>query len=114
MIRVRARVIDSDEAFAPLTRLLDEVSPDGKQAFRLRTLLIHEYRRSVLRDPALPDELMPYDWIGHHARQLCGTLYQRLERPSRQYLMKTVETPAGALPPPVPSYYERFGGLAGA
>lgn len=100
--------------FEPLAGLIRAAAPDGQSAFVLRTLLIHEYRRSVLRDPALPEELMPDDWIGNRARALCGTLYRELERPTRQFLMRTVTTPDGALPPPGPDYYERFGGLAGA
>ena len=41
-------------------------------AFTARILLIHHYRRVVLRDPLLPTELLPADWPGKAARQLCN------------------------------------------
>src|SRR5271169_661423 len=34
--------------------------------FILRTLLIHEYRRLHLRDPLLPQRLLPANWPGFH------------------------------------------------
>lgn len=33
-------------------------------AFTARILLIHHYRRVVLRDPLLPSALLPADWPG--------------------------------------------------
>src|SRR5918912_210393 len=40
------------------------------EAFTARVLLIHQYRRVVLRDPLLPAALLPRDWPGRPARQL--------------------------------------------
>ncbi len=37
-------------------------------AFTARILLIHHYRRVVLRDPLLPPPLLPADWPGRAAR----------------------------------------------
>ena len=51
---------------------------DEESAFLLRILLIHDYRRLLLRDPELPDVLLPGDWPGHQARQLCREIYHRL------------------------------------
>ena len=39
-------------------------------AFTARILLIHHYRRVVLRDPLLPENLLPADWPGRAARAL--------------------------------------------
>ncbi|MGH6716288.1 MAG: phenylacetic acid degradation operon negative regulatory protein PaaX, partial [Bradyrhizobium sp.] len=39
-------------------------------AFTARILLIHYYRRVVLRDPLLPPKLLPTDWPGKAAREL--------------------------------------------
>ena len=47
-------------------------------AFTARILLIHHYRRVVLRDPLLPTALLPADWPGRAARQLCGEIYRGL------------------------------------
>lgn len=43
------------------------LTPD--QLFLGRILLVHEFRRIVLRDPFLPPQLLPADWAGRAARQ---------------------------------------------
>src|SRR5437764_5697354 len=55
-------------------------------AFTARILLIHYYRRAVLRDPMLPESLLPADWPGRAARELCGEIYRALLAPSEQWL----------------------------
>jgi phenylacetic acid degradation operon negative regulatory protein len=77
----------------------------------LRTLLLHEYRKIHLRDPLLPRALLPDDWVGVEAYELCSSVYAKLFRPSEQYLAATAETMDGALPPPAPEVFARFGGL---
>lgn len=57
-----------------------------ENAFLLRTLLIHDYRRLLLRDPELPEVLLPSGWPGHRARLLCKEIYQRLLLPSERHL----------------------------
>ena len=84
---------------------------DPRTAFVARTLLIQEYRKVLLRDPQLPQQLLPASWHGTSAYQLCRNLYQRLYRAADDHLSETMETADGPLPPPVPSYLERFGGL---
>jgi phenylacetic acid degradation operon negative regulatory protein len=73
--------------------LLDELrNPDvsqtlgGQEAFLLRLVLIHDYRRLLLRDPELPEVLLPPHWPGEHARLLCRELYTRLNAPSNRHL----------------------------
>jgi phenylacetic acid degradation operon negative regulatory protein len=63
----------------------------------LRTLLIHEYRRVLLRDPNLPEALLPAGWPGIQARALCETLYRGLLSGSESFLHTLVETPEGPL-----------------
>src|SRR6266702_4389482 len=55
-------------------------------AFTARILLIHYYRRVVLRDPLLPTALLPADWPGQAARRLCGEIYRGLLGASEQWL----------------------------
>src|SRR5467141_2523046 len=55
-------------------------------AFTARILLIHYYRRVVLRDPLLPAALLPKDWPGRAARQLCGEIYRGLLPASERWL----------------------------
>ena len=45
-------------------RAAGEGALDPQQCFVVRTLLIHAYRRVLLRDPLLPAELLPLDWPG--------------------------------------------------
>jgi phenylacetic acid degradation operon negative regulatory protein len=69
-----------------------------RDAFIARILLIHYYRRVVLRDPLLPAKLLPEDWPGRAARQLCGEIYRALLSPSEQWLDEHGTNEAGDLP----------------
>jgi len=84
---------------------------DEKQCFMVRTLLIQEYRKVLLRDPQLPAELLPPDWKGTAAYQLCRNLYLATHQGADQYLSSAVETIDGSLPPPGAAFWARFGGL---
>lgn len=67
--------------FRPLLPLLRDAEPDEltpERCFQIRLLLIHFYRRVVLKDPLLPEELLPAHWLGQTARQLCINIYQRV------------------------------------
>ena len=78
--------------------------------FVFRTLLIHEYRKVLLRDPFLPDDLLPDHWDGVAAYQLCRNLYSQVALPTEEFLTIGMETADGPLPPADPSFYQRFGG----
>ena len=80
-------------------------------SFRVRTLLIHEYRKILLRDPLLPEVLLPGRWDGVAAYQLCRNLYNLVSAPAEQFLIEEMETADGPLPPAEPRFYQRFGGL---
>ena len=67
-------------------------------AFTARILLIHHYRRVVLRDPLLPMALLPADWPGRAARKLCGEIYRGVLPVSEQWLDRHATDPGGALP----------------
>lgn len=86
-----------------------DVAP--KPAFLVRTLLIQEYRKALLRDPQLPAELLPSDWHGAAAYQLCRNLYRAVYRQADEYLTEVMETADGPLPPPSRRFMQRFGGL---
>ena len=79
-------------------------------AFLLRTMLIQEYRKVLLRDPQLPTELLPAGWHGAQAYQLCRNLYLELYAPADDYLSNVLETADGPLPPPGKKAAARFGG----
>lgn len=98
--------------FTPLKKSISRVaSLPPREAFLARTLLIHQFRKTLLRDPTLPAELLPEDWIGVTARDLCRHLYRRLYVPSEAHLSAIGETLDGPLEPADPSVLSRFGGL---
>ncbi|MBT8089204.1 MAG: phenylacetic acid degradation operon negative regulatory protein PaaX [Gammaproteobacteria bacterium] len=103
------------QGFRPLIKALSGHSKlsqlSEKSAFVVRTLLIQEYRKVLLRDPWLPAELLPGNWHGAAAYQLCRNLYRRVYAGADAYLDDTIETADGPLPPPGPSFLQRFGGL---
>ena len=102
------------DAFRPFLGLLDRLEPSPRDAFRLRILLVHAWRRAILRDPLLPEELLPADWPGAAARLLVRNLYRAVRAPAETHLARTLLTPDGPIGPPSAGYFERFGGLGHA
>jgi phenylacetic acid degradation operon negative regulatory protein len=99
------------ETFRPFVRLVGDATPSPETCFRLRTLLIHDYRRALLRDPRLPDELLPAAWPGAAARLLCRNIYRQVQAGAESHLVSHLETAEGPLPDADPSYFQRFGSL---
>ncbi|PCJ96465.1 MAG: PaaX family transcriptional regulator [Hyphomicrobiales bacterium] len=52
----------------------------------LRVLIVHSWRRIVLRTPNLPDNVFPDDWLGADCRKLSVTLLAALPRPALSQL----------------------------
>lgn len=101
------------EHFAPVLRhLTTHPKPSAEQAFVMRTLLIHEYRRAQLHDPQLPLELLPKNWSGKKAYEICHQLYQLLLPCSQDYILATLRTEDENAPEADQYFYERFGGLS--
>jgi phenylacetic acid degradation operon negative regulatory protein len=84
---------------------------EPQRSFVVRTLLIHEYRRVMLRDPQLPPALLPQGWSGAAARTLTRNLYALTQQAAEAHLRATMDTPDGPLPPAAPYFHERFGGI---
>ncbi|MFL6790856.1 MAG: phenylacetic acid degradation operon negative regulatory protein PaaX [Bradyrhizobium sp.] len=80
-------------------------------AFTARILLIHHYRRVVLRDPLLPAPLLPRDWPGGAARKLCGEIYRGLLLASEQWLDHHASNENGPLPKADEELARRFNGI---
>ena len=103
---------DFVERFAPLDRSLAAgATLDPADALIARVMLIHEFRRIVLRDPALPRALLPADWPGAVSRGLAGRIYRRLAPVAETYLDRNARNEDGPLPPPDASFFRRFEGL---
>lgn len=113
------RQLDKDyqgflEAFRPVWRAIEQADNlDPEMCFLVRALLIHDYRRVLLRDPQLPDALLPLDWSGTASRLLCRNLYLHTLEPAQRHVMSLLETADGPVTDPAPSFFTRFGGIAG-
>ena len=113
MKRLAADYTSFLDTFRPVWQSLSSATVlDPETCFVVRTLLMHAYRRVLLRDPTLPDELLEANWAGTSARLLCRNLYKLVEKPAEQHLAAVLETADGAAPEAHPSYYTRFGGLS--
>ncbi len=98
------------ERYAPVLAQLraGDAPPDDAAALQLRVLLIHDWRRLLLRDPELPGELLPPDWPGQHARVLCKDIYRRLLSASERHLEQHFQLADGGVAPPASGLAERF------
>jgi len=100
------------DAFAPVRAAIAHRQIAAQPAFVVRTLLIHEYRKVHLQDPLLPATLLPPDWIGAEAYELCKTLYSAVFAAADDFLSDTARRIREPLPPADASAYHRFGGIA--
>lgn len=91
--------------------LADTPTAQACDAFVLRTLLIHEYRRILLKSSELPPALLPARWPGHAAHALTARLYARVHGAASKFCSVALQNGEGALPGPSAVYFRRFGGL---
>lgn len=99
--------------FRPLLALLEQgaqLAPE--QAFVIRSLLIHAYRRVQLHDPMLPVELLPDPWPGVDAYELARAIYRRTQAAAEQHIMAALTREDANAPRADAAFYQRFGGLA--
>lgn len=83
-------------------------TPSPETAYIARTLLIHDFRRILLHDTPLPDELLPAAWPGAKALNLTGTVYKALAKPSIDYILGELEPGNGPMPGAEASFWLRF------
>ncbi len=88
-----------DVTFAPET---------GLDALAARTVLVHRWRRYVLRYPEVPARLAPEGWAGLKLRQNIGATYWSLTGPAEEWL-QAAGPGFRRLKTPGPMYWERFG-----
>ncbi len=77
--------------------LRQENRASGHSLFLLRVMLIHEYRRILLHDPALPATMMPSDWEGIAAQSLAADIYRLLAAPTVTWVNRELVNATGAL-----------------
>jgi len=69
-----------------VARLVEDTPPDGVHAVVLRMLVVHAWRRAVLRHPVLPDALYPEGWAAPACRTVVAHLLTMLPRPDAKIL----------------------------
>jgi phenylacetic acid degradation operon negative regulatory protein len=74
-----------------------------EEAFLLRVLLVHDFRRLLLRDPVLPESLLPTNWQGLQARLLFKKLYKICLQASERHLDQELMLAGNAAPSAEPS-----------
>jgi len=101
------------DLFTPLLNMLREAAEpvDPEQAFVVRSLVIHAYRRVQLHDPQLPVELLPNPWPGAAAYSLARELYRLTWEQSERHVLAMLRREDPEAPTAASSFYNRFGGL---
>ncbi|MEM7541408.1 MAG: PaaX family transcriptional regulator C-terminal domain-containing protein [Pseudomonadota bacterium] len=104
--------------FGPLSKWVGEKQLDGANAFAIRLMLVHEYRRLVLKSIELPRSLIPKGASNLESYKLASDLYQAVSDASLEYIRAHLTAIDGPLGAPDPAYFKRFDGfsvpLAGA
>lgn len=72
--------------YQPIDAKLEKHPVTDEDAFLTRLLLVHDFRRLLLRDPMLPHTLLPTHWPGLKARRLFNRLYLKLQETSEKHL----------------------------
>jgi len=101
------------EQFKPLLAALQQEGDalEPEQAFVIRTLLIHAYRRVQLHDPMLPIELLPDPWPGSEAYELARALYRITQAQAQGHVLAALRREDAQASDVDASYCQRFGGL---
>ena len=81
---------------------------EPSSCFTLRSLLIHEYRRILLKDPQLPAELLPGSWSGAAARDLAANLYRKITPQAQDFVLQNLQSLEGTVHKPARTMHERF------
>jgi phenylacetic acid degradation operon negative regulatory protein len=70
-----------------------DFASEDEQAFAVRSLLVHEWRKFLFTDPGLPAELLPADWAGHAAARFFAEEAARLLPAASRFLDDCLSAP---------------------
>ncbi len=62
---------------------------DGRDAFALRTMVIHDLRRCRLAQPDVPAAILGPDWVGHTAHGLAAEIYRAVTTEAWEWVART-------------------------
>ena len=98
---VMESLVEDDSAPTSSIELLSIIKNNktlsDQQCYFLRCLLIHEYRRVLLKDHELPENMLPENWSGFYANELVKNLYAYFSKGSNRYISQ-LENADGYLP----------------
>ncbi len=95
--------------FKVISSLLEEgESFSMSEAFVIRVLLVHDFRRAILKDIRIPDELLPSRWPGRFAEELAADIYLEVASESCAYIRSELENEKGLMGPVSPDFQSRF------
>ena len=107
-----ARYRDFIELFRKLREALARKAALGDaDALVVRLLLIQEFRRIVLREPALPSSMLPTGWPGEEARRAAGDIYSKVLQGFERELDLCQADETHKLPKPNSSLTQRFAAM---
>jgi phenylacetic acid degradation operon negative regulatory protein len=104
------KFINQFKPIAELTGSSATWTPEA--AFMARTLLIHAFRRVLLHDPLLPRELLPTQWPGEDAYNLCRTIYRRIYQTAEERITAALAEDLTSSSDALDVFHLRFGGLS--
>lgn len=82
--------------------------PSSHAVFLLRIMLVHEYRRILLKDPELPAAMLPANWEAYAAQALTGDLYRQIAAPTSKWASSNLLSADGKMRGSVVSLRNRF------
>jgi len=98
-----------NQQFSPvLAAALSTTQADPELCFLIKILLIHKYRRILLREPELPKELVEADSASQQARRMTAQLYGVIAPLADQYFKQMSVCEKGEFAEPPRAYYRRF------
>jgi len=97
------------ECYTPVRGWLTENAPVSPEtAYLIRLMLIHDYRRLLLRDRSVPQELLPPSWPGIQARQVAADIYHWIAPASVEFIRAELEDSSGFFGAAASSFEQRF------
>lgn len=78
------------ETFEPRCRAFSDRTPSPEVALIERLSVLNAFRHFVVRDPALPHDLLPRNWQGRHAHQIYEGLLTLLAEEAQRFVESVV------------------------
>ncbi len=94
--------------YQPIYQSITAKLPDLSVCFLLRSTMIHDFRRILLRDPDFPSEMLPESWVGHEVHALVNKSYKLLSRDSLAYIQQNMKNEQGRVPAASSNFQTRF------